>query len=108
MITDTLQVFCILVYTLLDPGATHSFMTPYISVDFGVSLKILAEPFLVSTQVNSSIISIRGYRSSSIIVSQRVSSVYLEDLYMTYFYIILCIDWLHSSHALVDWRIRVV
>ncbi|KAF3631183.1 hypothetical protein FXO38_26766 [Capsicum annuum] len=34
-----------------DPRASLSFVTPYIVVDFGVSPEILAEPFLVSTQV---------------------------------------------------------
>ncbi|KAF3631148.1 hypothetical protein FXO38_16845 [Capsicum annuum] len=35
----------------LYPGASLSFVTPYIAVDFKVSPKILVEPFLVSTPV---------------------------------------------------------
>ncbi|KAF3669501.1 hypothetical protein FXO38_07556 [Capsicum annuum] len=50
------RVFYVHVYALLDPVASLSFVTPYIVVDFGVSPKILAELFLVSTLVGKTII----------------------------------------------------
>ncbi|KAF3648996.1 hypothetical protein FXO37_19182 [Capsicum annuum] len=52
----TQQIFHVHVYALLDPGASLSFVTPYIAVDFGTSPEILAEPFSVSTPVGKIII----------------------------------------------------
>ena len=52
------------VYALLDPGASLSFVTPYIVVDFKISPEILAEPFSVFTPVGKTIIARRVYRNS--------------------------------------------
>lgn len=41
-------------------------------------------------------------------VSQKVTSVDLVELWMIDFNVILIIDWLHSCYASVDFRIRVV
>ena len=49
VVTGTLRVFDLDVYALLDPGATLSFVTPYIAVQFNVSPKTLLEPLSVST-----------------------------------------------------------
>uniref|UniRef100_M1AKM7 Gag-pol polyprotein n=1 Tax=Solanum tuberosum TaxID=4113 RepID=M1AKM7_SOLTU len=51
VVTGTLRVFDLNVYALLDPGATLSFVTPYITVQFSVSPETLSEPFSVSTPV---------------------------------------------------------
>ena len=56
MVTGTLQVFYLHIYALLDPEAFLSFVTPYIDVNFGISLKMLVKPFSVSTPVGVSIV----------------------------------------------------
>ncbi|KAF3685344.1 hypothetical protein FXO37_00715 [Capsicum annuum] len=43
-----------------NPGAYLSFVTPYIAVDFGVSPKILVDPFSVATVVGKTIITQQG------------------------------------------------
>ena len=49
VVTTTLRVFDLDVYELLDPEDTLYFVTPYIEVQFNVSLETLPEPFWVST-----------------------------------------------------------
>uniref|UniRef100_M1DWL7 Gag-pol protein n=1 Tax=Solanum tuberosum TaxID=4113 RepID=M1DWL7_SOLTU len=51
VVTGMIQVFNFNVYALLDPGASLSFVTPYVPVDFNVLLDKLSEPFSVSTPV---------------------------------------------------------
>ena len=96
------------VYALLDPGASLYFVIPYIAVDFKVSLKILAEPFSVSTPVGKTIIVQRVYRNCPIMVSQKITSVDLVELEMTNFDVILDIDWLYSCYASVNFKNRIV
>ncbi|XP_049358413.1 uncharacterized protein LOC125823000 [Solanum verrucosum] len=50
MVTGMLHVFSIDAYALLGPGATLSFVTPFVAMKFEVLLEELLEPFLVSTQ----------------------------------------------------------
>ena len=82
-------------YTLLDPGATLSFVTPYIVVQFSVSPETLFEPFLVSTPVDDLVIAWRVYRNCPITVTQKVISTNLVELEMVNFDVILGMDWLH-------------
>lgn len=43
-----LHVFSIDVYTLLDPGANFSFVTPFVYMMFVILLEVLVDPFTVS------------------------------------------------------------
>lgn len=56
MVTGILKVFLIDVCTLLDPGATLSFVTPYVSMKFDMLPEVLLEPFLVSTPFGDSVV----------------------------------------------------
>ena len=92
MVTGMLQVYYLYFYAFLDPGAFLSSITPYIAVNFGVSPKILAEPFSVSTLVGKSIIARWIYMNCPIMVSQKVTLVDLVELEMTNFDVIFCMD----------------
>ena len=46
IVTGTLRVFDLDVYELLDPGATLSFVNPYIKFQFSVSIENLSELFV--------------------------------------------------------------
>ena len=85
-----------------------SFVTPYIAVDFGVSFKILAEPFSVSTPVGKSIIARWVYKNCSIMVSQKATSADFVELEMTDLDFILSMDWFHSCYAFLDYCNRRV
>ena len=65
----TLCVFDLDGYALLDLGATPSFVTPYIAVQFNVISETSSEPFSVSTPVGDPVISRREYRNCLVIVS---------------------------------------
>lgn len=95
-------------YVLLDPGASLSFVTPYLAVNFDVSFEILVEPFSVSTLVGKSIIARWVYRNFLIKVSQKITLVDLVELEMTDFDVIFGLDWLHSCYDSVGCRNRVV
>lgn len=56
MVTVMLQVFLFDVYALLDPKTTLYFMTPYDTMKFNVSPKILSVPFSFSTPVGESVL----------------------------------------------------
>ncbi|KAF3666012.1 putative zinc finger protein VAR3, chloroplastic-like [Capsicum annuum] len=83
-----LHIFHLHVYALLDPGASLSFVTPYIAVDFGISPKILVELFLFSTQVVKTIIARRVYRHCPVMIFQKATSADLVELEITDFDVI--------------------
>ncbi|XP_015057517.1 uncharacterized protein LOC107003738 [Solanum pennellii] len=56
VVTGMIRVFDFTVYPLLDPGASLSFLTLYISMNFEIFPEKLSEPFSVSTSVGESII----------------------------------------------------
>lgn len=59
---DTLQIFSIHVYELLDLSATLYFVTLLVSIKFNLLLHILKEPFLVSTSIGDSVVEKRVYK----------------------------------------------
>ena len=93
---------------MLDPGASLSFVTPYIAGNFGISFEVLAEPFLVSTPVGKTIIARWVYRNCPVMISQKSTSADLVELEMTDFDIILGMDWLYSIYTTIDCRNMIV
>ena len=87
-----MQIFHLYVYALLNLEASLSFITPYIAVTFGVSLKTLAELFSVSTPVGISIKARQVYRNYPVTISQKVTSIDLVELEMKDFDVILDMD----------------
>ena len=69
MVIGTLQVFHLYVYALLDPGASLSFITPYIAVNFGIIPETFTEPFSVSTPIGIFIIARQVYRNFLVTIS---------------------------------------
>ncbi|KAF3643747.1 Bidirectional sugar transporter SWEET1a [Capsicum annuum] len=72
------QIFYLYVYALLDPGASLSFVPPYVAIDFGVSPKILAEPFSVSTPVGKTIV---AQRLNKVTVKNKYPLPKIDDLF---------------------------
>ncbi|KAH0672236.1 hypothetical protein KY284_023323 [Solanum tuberosum] len=107
-VIDTLRVFDLDVYALLDPRATLSFVSPLTVVKFNVSPETLSEPFSVSTPVGDPVIARRVYKNYPITVSQKVTSADLVELEMVDFDVIIGMDWLHSYYASIDCRTRIV
>ena len=63
------------VYSLLDPGATLSFVTPLVAMKFYILPSILDDPFLVLTQVGDSVVVNRVYKRFTISWPNRVTLV---------------------------------
>uniref|UniRef100_M1DNN4 Gag-pol polyprotein n=1 Tax=Solanum tuberosum TaxID=4113 RepID=M1DNN4_SOLTU len=106
-----LRVFQLDVYALLDPGATLSFVTPYVAMRFDMLPDVLLEPFSVSTSstpIGDFVVAKRVYRRCLVSLSHRVTLVDLVELDMIYFDVILTMDWLHSFYASIECRTRVV
>ena len=59
VVTSTLRVFDLNIYTFLDLGSTLSFGNPYRTGKFSVSLDTVLEPFSISTLVSDPIIARR-------------------------------------------------
>ena len=57
-----IQVFKFYVYVFLDIGASLSFVTPYVAMNFYVIHEKHSEPFSVSTPVGNDILVERVYR----------------------------------------------
>ena len=103
-----LKVITIDAYALLDPGATLSFVTPFVAKKFDILPDILHEPFIVSTPVDESVTAEKVNRNCPIMLPNRVSYVDLRELDMLDFDIIFGMDWLHACFSSIDCRTRVV
>ena len=108
VVAGMLQVLSINVYRLLDQGATLCFVTPLVARKFDVFPDILIELFSVCTPKGDSIVAKKIYRKYPIMLLNRVTLVYLIELDMFDFNIILGIDCLHTCFASIDCRTRVV
>ncbi|XP_070014059.1 uncharacterized protein [Nicotiana sylvestris] len=108
VVTGILTVQSHDVYTLIDPGSTLSYVTPFIAMEFGKEPDQLHEPFLVSTPVGESILATRVYRSCVVTVCGRDTRADLIELVMVDFDAIMVMDWLYSCFAKLDCRTRTM
>ena len=103
-----IQVFNLDVYASLDPGASLSFVTSYIAINFDILPDELSESFRVSTHVGESILAERVYNDCTISINHKSTMADLVELDMVDFDVILGMDWLHACYASIDCRTRVV
>ncbi|KAG5615358.1 hypothetical protein H5410_015182 [Solanum commersonii] len=66
VVIGMIKVFTFYIYALLDPGASLSFVTLYVAMNFDVLPKKLCDPFSVYTPVGESILTERVYRDCTI------------------------------------------
>jgi len=91
-----IQIFYFNIYALLNPGASFSFVTPYVAMNFNVLPEQLSEPSSVSTPVGESILAERVYCYCPIFVNHKSTMADLVELDMVYFDVILGMDLLHA------------
>ncbi|XP_070046623.1 uncharacterized protein [Nicotiana tomentosiformis] len=96
------------VYTLIDPGSTLSYVTPYVAMEYGIEPEYLHESFSLSTPIGESIVVARVYRDCVVTVRRRDTMADLIELGMINFDVIMGIDWLYSCFAKLDCRRRTV
>ncbi|XP_070034995.1 uncharacterized protein [Nicotiana tomentosiformis] len=90
------------VYALIDPGSTLSYVTPYVAMEFLIEPEQLHEPFFASTPIGKSIVAARVYRDCVVMVRGGDTMVYLLELGMVDFDVIMGINWLYSCFAKLD------
>ncbi|XP_070014990.1 uncharacterized protein [Nicotiana sylvestris] len=108
VVTGILTVQTHDVYALIDPGSTLSYVTPFVSLKFGIKSNQLHDPFSVSTPVDESITAARVYRGCVVTVRGRDTMVDLVKLGMIDFDVIMGMDWLYSCFAKLDCRTRTM
>ncbi|WMV41728.1 hypothetical protein MTR67_035113 [Solanum verrucosum] len=84
-----LKVFYLDVYALLDPCATLSSVTPFVVMQFSVSLDVLLDPFSISSSISESSVAKKVYRNYPVSLTHRVTHVNLVELNMFDFDVIL-------------------
>ncbi|KAH0681196.1 hypothetical protein KY284_022281 [Solanum tuberosum] len=108
VVTGTLSIFSHIVYVLIDPGSTLSYVTPLIAEKFKRTPECLVKPFEVSTPIGESIIARRVYRNCIVTVCDRDTLADLVELEMVDFDVIMGMDWLASCYATVDCRTKTL
>lgn len=68
----------------------------------------LDQPFILSTPVGKSIVSWRVYRGCTTEINNSQTSVYLLELEMVDFNIIMAMDWLASCYSNGEYRTKIV
>ena len=89
-------------YTLVDPGATHSFASKPFLVHFQIETQTLEGRMRVSLPVGDSLFSDRVVRDSRVFIGGQEFPAYLVALDMRDFDVVLGMDWLSRHRATLD------
>ncbi|XP_049351862.1 uncharacterized protein LOC125816315 [Solanum verrucosum] len=108
VVTGTLSIFSHIVYALIDPGSTLSYVTPLIAAKFKRTPELLVKPIEVSTPIGESIIVRRVYRKCIVTVCGRNTLADHVELEMVDFDVIIGMDWLASCYATIECRTKMV
>lgn len=84
-----LHVFHLDVYALLYPGSNLSYVSPLVTINFGVVTKNLSKPFSVSNPMGESVAARRIYKKFPIAVLHKIILADLIELEIVDFNIIL-------------------
>ncbi|XP_059294551.1 uncharacterized protein LOC132047538 [Lycium ferocissimum] len=108
VVTGILSVCSFDALALIDPGSTHSYVSPYFSLRFDRHPDMLNDPFLVSTPVGASLLVEYVYRACQIRVEGRDTLADLIVLDMVEFDVLMGMDWLSPCYATVDCNAKIV
>ena len=106
--TGALIVCSHCVYTLINLGSILPFVTPFIAGRLCIVVESLNQPFIVSTLVDESIITMRVYRGCTVEIIDRLTSVDLAELEMVDFDVTVGMDCLTSSYSNVECWTKIV
>ena len=93
---------------LLDPGATHSFVSPVFALKSGWQASRMAIPLSVATPLSDSLDSDVFLSNCPVLIEDREFPVDLVLLDVMDFNVILGMDWLSQHYATVDCRRKEV
>ncbi|VVA30996.1 PREDICTED: zf-CCHC domain-containing /RVP_2, partial [Prunus dulcis] len=102
VVTGTLSVFGTPARILIDPGATHSFVTPSFADNADVKLSALRSELAISVPTGEIFYVGTVYRDSPVLMGDICLEADLIPLEMMGLDVILGMDWLAKHHASVD------
>lgn len=89
-------------HALLDPGFTHSYVSPTIAKSLFVGRVQLEKSFLLATPTGETILVKEWHQPCKVMVGELKTTANLMLLDMSNFDVILGMDWLASCHAVLD------
>ena len=102
VMTCTIQVFESDAYVLIDPGATHSFISAKFIAQVNIEIQPIDCSMVVSLPTGDSLISDRVYMGCRVIIEGHEFRANLVLLDIQDFDVILGMDWLSRHHATMD------
>ena len=102
MVTGIISILDHDAYTLVDPGATHSFASKPFLKRFQIKTQPLEGRIRVSLPTGDSLVSDRVVRDSRVLIGGQEFPADLVALDMRDFDVVLGIDWLSHHRAIVD------
>ena len=99
---DTIQVFDRDDYVLIDPGATHLFISAIFIAQVKIEIQPIDCSMVVSLPTGDSLIADRVYMGCRVIIEGHEFRANLVLLDIQYFDVILGMDWLSRHHATMD------
>ena len=102
MVTSIIYILDHGAYTLVDPGATHSFASKPFLDRFQIETQPLKGRMRVSLPVGDLLVSDRVVRDSRVLIGGQEFPADLVDLDMRDFDVVLGMDWLSRHRATLD------
>ena len=102
VMTGTIQVFDSDAYVLIDPGATHSFISAKFIAQVNIEIQPIDCSMVVSLLTGDSLIADRVYMGCRVISEGHEFWANLVLLDIQDFDVILGMDWLSRHHATMD------
>ncbi|XP_073024377.1 uncharacterized protein [Primulina eburnea] len=108
VVAGTIIINKISAYVLFDCGATHSFISKRFTKKLGLIPEILVEPFRIATPTSKTIETHKIHRNCIVYINEHTFNAELIQVNMVEFDVILGMDWLSKSHAIVDCRHKII
>ncbi|XP_073051286.1 uncharacterized protein [Primulina eburnea] len=108
VVAGTIIINKISAYVLFDCGATHSFISKRFTKKLGLIPEILVEPFRIATPTSKTIETHKIHRNCIVYINEHTFNAELIQVNMVEFDVILGMNWLSKSHAIVDCRRKII
>ncbi|XP_024963918.1 uncharacterized protein LOC112504212 [Cynara cardunculus var. scolymus] len=102
MISGHIKLIDLSVYVLFDTGATHSFVSEQLESRLKSYEQTTEFPVVISTPMGGSICVLTHFSNCSLLIGDCIREVTLLPMHMSYFDLILGIDWLSRHRATID------
>ena len=104
MVTGQLSVANLSAYSLIDSGASHSFIAAHTSNKLEWKKAVFTQPFYTVTPAGDLYKSTSWFRNVPIKISNKVLYANLIVMEMNDYELILGMEWLSTHHAVIDCR----